>query len=188
VPYEASQERRVNAIGVYFTHGPQAGRFDFETRAHLPKSRAKKPRKSAQEVAQAHGLSPEEVGTIDAARFLSFVWKVAGRLAHAPEDWKRERPLWVVLDNYSVHKSQPVQEALPELEAAEVHLFFLPSYTPELSKIEPVWNDTKYRQLTKRSYETAGELKRAVDNALQRKADLLQAAHSKTEPLLQQAA
>jgi transposase len=94
----------------------------------------------------------------------------------------------IALDNYSVHKSQIIQEAIPALEAADVYLFSLPSYTPELSGIEPVWNDVKYREMTRRSHKTAGELKRAVDDALKRKADKLLACHSKTAILLQRAA
>jgi hypothetical protein len=60
IPYEAPQGRRVNAIGAYFSHGPLAGRFDFETYARLPESRAKKRRVSLEEQAAAHGLSGEE--------------------------------------------------------------------------------------------------------------------------------
>ena len=71
----------------------------FETYASLPKSRAKKQRKSQEEIALAHGLTLPEVGPIDKERFLAFVWRVAGRPSDAPGDWKRERPLWMVLDN-----------------------------------------------------------------------------------------
>jgi len=147
VPYEAPQGRRVNAIGAYFSHGPQAGRFLFETYAGLPKSRAKKRKKTLAEQAQAHGLTEEEVGPIDAARFLAFVWMVAGRPAVYLDGWKRSRPLYIVLDNYSVHKSRAVQDALSEMEAAGVHLFFLPSYCPEMSRIEPIWNDVKHHRI-----------------------------------------
>ncbi|MDP9313901.1 MAG: transposase, partial [Chloroflexota bacterium] len=59
VAYEAPQGRRVNAIGAHFTHGPQAGRFEAQSWACLPKSRAKKQRKTADQVAAAHGLREE---------------------------------------------------------------------------------------------------------------------------------
>lgn len=113
VPYEAPQGRRVNAIGAHFTHGPAAGRFAYQTWAALPKSRAKQPRKTPAEVAAAHGLPLDEVGPIDSERFLAFVWHLAGRAADAPAGWRRERPLMVVLDNYSVHTSQTVAAASP---------------------------------------------------------------------------
>ena len=57
IPYEAPQGRRVNAIGAYFSHGRLAGKFVFETYASLPKSRAKKQRKTPEQIAAAHGLT-----------------------------------------------------------------------------------------------------------------------------------
>ena len=188
VPYEAPQERRVNALGAFFSHGPQAGRFLFETYACVPKSRAKKPRKSLAQIAAQHGLMVTEIGVLDAMGLLAFVWKVAGRPATLADGWRRGRPLVIVLDNYSVHKSQHVQDALPALKAADVYLLYLPSYCPELSRIEPIWNAVKHHEMTRRSYDLLGNLKRAVDETLQRKADELLAAHPKSEPLLQRAA
>ena len=84
------------------------------------------------------------------------------------------------MDNYSVHKSQSVREMQSLLEAADVYLVYLPSYSPELSKIEPIWNDVKQHYLTTRSYEQVDALKRATDEALKRKAESLQHMHSKT--------
>jgi putative transposase len=183
VPYEAPQGRRVNAIGAHFTHGPQAGHFEYQSWASLPKSRAKKQRKTPEEVAAAHGLKVEEVGPIDSERLVAFMWRAAGRGREAGESWKRERELMVVLDNYSVHTSKVVDEATGELEAAGVHLVYLPSYSPELSRIEPDWNDIKQHYLPVRSFEQVGELKRAVDEALARKAQQLQQVHAKTTNL-----
>jgi len=183
VPYEASQGRRVNAIGAHFTHGPEAGRFEAQSWACLPKSRAKKQRKTAEQVAAAHGLGVEEVGPITSERLVDFIWQAAGRGSEAGEGWKRERELMVVLDNYSVHKSQVVEAATGELEAAGVHLVYLPSYSPELSRIEPDWNDIKQHHLPVRSFEEVAELKRAVDDALARKAHLLRQASLKTTSL-----
>jgi hypothetical protein len=180
VAYEAAQGRRVNAIGAHFTHGPDAGRFEYQSWACLPKSRAKKQRKSAEEVAAAHGLGVEEVGPITSERLLGFIWRVAGREGDASEGWERDRALMVVLDNYSVHKSEVVEAAKEELKAAGVHLEYLPSYSPELSRIEPDWNDIKQHHLPIRSFEKVVELKRAVDDALARKAHQLQQAYAKT--------
>ena len=79
----------------------------------------------------------------------------------------------VVLDNYSVHTSHTVAEACPELEAAGVYLVRLPSYSPELSRIEPDWNDVKHHGMPVRSFERVADLKWAVDEALARKAEQL---------------
>lgn len=180
IPYEAPQGRRVNAIGAYFGYGPLAGQLVFETYASLPKSRAKKQRKTKEEIAQAQGLTTQEVGPIDSARFLAFVWRIAGHPAISPDDWKRERPLYIVLDNYSVHTCQAIQKAIPSLEAANVFFFYLPSYSPHLSEIEPIWNAVKHHEIPVRSHEKVKDLKTAVDHALTNKAKALREAHTKT--------
>jgi DDE superfamily endonuclease len=188
VPYEAPQGRRVNGIGAYCTHGVEAGRFVYELCARLPKNTAKKQRKTPAEQAARHGLREEQVGTIDGERFVRFVWRVAGRPPVYPAGWQRERPLVLVVDNYSVHTCERVQQELAAFAAAGITLFFLPSYSPELSGIEPIWHDVKHHRLTKRSYEILGELFQAVDDALTRKADDLLAACSKSAILFRAAA
>jgi DDE superfamily endonuclease len=187
VPYEAPQGRRVNALGAYFSHGPLAGEFHFASWASLPTSRAKQPPPLAAQAA-AHGLTPEQVGRIDSERLLAFIWEVAGRPTVHAENWRRERPLVIVLDNYSVHKSDAVREAQPALAAANVELWYLPAYAPELSEIEPVWHDVKHHQLRDRSHPVLGGLKQAVDAALARQADALRSAHPKPEDSLRRAA
>ena len=187
IPYEAPQGRRVNAIGAYISHGVQAGQFTFATYAALPKSRAKQPRPLAQQAA-AHGLREEEVGPIDSERFLQFVWAFAGRPAVHAADWVRERPLSIWLDNYSVHKSDRVQAELPELEQAGITLHYLPSYCPELSKIEPICQDVKHHDMRDRSQTEVRALKEATEAALTQKAAELLASHEKTTDLLCRAA
>jgi hypothetical protein len=125
VAYQAPQGRRVNAIGAHFTHGPEAGRLEYQSWAVLPKSRAKDPRTTLEARATAHGLTVDEVGPIDAERVVAFLWQVAGRPAPAPADWQRLRPLMSALDNYAVHKSETVQAAQVQLTAADVHLVYL---------------------------------------------------------------
>ena len=180
VPFHAPQGRRVNVLGAHFTHGPQAGRLDFQSWAVLPKSRAQKPRTTPEERAAAQGLTVDDVGPIDAERLVAFLWQIAGRPAAASPDWKRVRPLMIALDNYSVHTSQTLAEARPQLAAANVHLIYLARYCPEQSGIEPIWNDLKQHQLPIRSFEQVADLKHAVDDALARKAQQLQQAHAKT--------
>ena len=181
VRYQAPEGRRVNAIGLHFTHGPLAGRLVYRSFAQLPKSRARKARKTLAERALSYGFASEaQVGPIDAARFLDFVWSAAGRpLLHAG-DWKRERALVIVLDNYSVHVSDQVAQALPALEAANIFLFYLPSYCPEMSGIEPVWQDVKYHELQERSHSDLVAWKAAIDAALERKAVRLSRCKPKT--------
>ncbi len=180
MPYQAPCGRRVNAIGGYFTHGPHAGRFEYQSWAVLPKSRAKQPRTTPEARAAAHGLTVDEVGPIDAERMLAFVWQLAGRPADAPAEWQRVRPLMIALDNYAVHRSQTLQDARPLLAAANVHLVYLARYCPEQSGIEPVWNDVKQHHLSTRSFAQVADLKAAVDAALARKAAQLHRTSAKS--------
>ncbi len=179
VPYQAPHGRRVNVIGAYVAHGPEAGRLHYQSWVMLPKSRAKKPRTTPEERAAAHGLTVGEVGPLDAERLVAFLWQVAGRPADAAPTWRRERPLVIALDNDSVHTSQTVVAARPQLTAANVALVYLARYCPEQSDIEPIWNDVKQQQIPVRSFERVADLKQAVDDALARKAQQLQQAHVK---------
>lgn len=142
VPYEAPQGRRVNAVGALAPYGPAGPRLVYETR-----------RKAE--------------GRYDAAAHLAFVRRVAGVPAGGAP---RTRPCVVVLDNYSVHHSQAVNDALPELTAGGVHFCFLPPYSPELNPIEPVWRQAKYQDIPERSHPTDTALQAAVDTALSTRA------------------
>lgn len=187
VPYIAPQGRRLNVIGGYFSHGPQAGDFQFASFASLPKPRkAKEPVAETTRASQAaaQGVALEEVRAIDSAAFLAFVWQLAGRPPDAPPTWKRERPLAVVVDNYGTHKGDRVREELPALQAADVYLFYLPPYSPELSEIEPIWNHVKSHEITRRSCKLLGDLKQEVETALVRKTLALRAARAQSSELL----
>jgi hypothetical protein len=173
VPYEAPQGRRLNVIGGYFSHGALAGEFRFATFARVPQPEKRADgslRKPLAEVAAEQGLAEEDLGVIDSEVFLAFVWQLAGRPVAYPENWRRERPLMVVVDNYSVHKSERVGWERWRLEAANVHLVYLPPYSPELSGIEAHWKVTKYHELPQRSYPSLGALKTAVETALAQRA------------------
>jgi transposase len=186
VPFEANCGRRLNLIGGYFSHGPLAGHFEYALYLGLPKSRAKKTK--GQIVRLPEGVSQEEVGPIDGDRLVAFLWHLAGRPSVYSSDWKRVRPLYIWLDNYSVHTGKAVQEAIPSLEAADVHLMYLPAYSPELSEIEPIWNDIKYHEMTKRSFNDILELRAAARAALESKANKLMAARHKTTESMRVAA
>lgn len=154
----------------------------------MPQSRAKKARKSLAERAAAHGLDVAEVGPIDSERFLQFVWQIAGRPAVYPENWQRARPLVIWLDNYSVHKSDRVREERSALERAGITLHYLPSYSPELSQIEPIWHAVKHHEMKERSHTELVALKRATEEALRKKATDLLLTRQETAQLLAQAA
>ena len=164
VPYEAPQGRRVNAVGALFH---KTRHFAFATLARAPQPR----RKSVSPLAA--GLEPSELGVLNAEFLIPFIWGLAGRPENAPPDWKRNKPLVIVLDNYSVHKSARFQQERVRWRAGDIELFFLPSYSPELSGIEPLWRDVKQHRMRRLSRDSLHELKRDVDAALKAKADAL---------------
>lgn len=99
-------------------------------------------------------------GRYDATAHLAFVNRVAAASLAG------RRPCIVVLDNYSVHHSQAVNAALPALNDANIHFWYLPPYSPELNAIEPVWRQVKYQDLPVRSHPTDHALQAAVETAL----------------------
>lgn len=143
VPYEAPEGRRVNVSGAVAPYGPHP-RLVYDSR----------------------------IGKLDGTAFVQFVWRDIAQLPPVlPAEYRRERPCVVVVDNYAVHRGQAVREALPLLAAADVTLFYLPPYSPELNHpIETLWRHVKYEDLPHRSYTIAPALKDAVDEALTRRA------------------
>jgi transposase len=71
---------------------------------------------------------------------------------------KAERPVFLVVDNHSVHRSGEVREFVKK-QKGKLRLFFLPPYSPELNPDEHVWNYLKNhkigRQTTKNGFELA---------------------------------
>lgn len=83
-------------------------------------------------------------------------------IPHGPE------PLVVVLDNASIHGSQVIRDATPRLREQGIHLYFLPPYSPELNRIEPVFGVIKHYELPERTYATVPDLKAAIHRAFRR--------------------
>ena len=82
-------------------------------------------------------------------------------------------PRVVVLDNASMHVSGAVQQARPDLARDGVHLEYLPPYSPELNRIEPLFGAIKHHDLPERSYPTLYGLYQAVTAAFGRAEDRL---------------
>jgi len=139
VPSIAPQGRRVNVIGALAPHGPDP-RLAYQARS----------------------------GKIDSAAFTEVLWREVARLPAAPTalpaGYRRPRPCVVVMDTYAVHRSTVVKEMLPALEAAGVHVFYLPPYSPDLnSPIESLWRHVTHEDMPVRSYPDADTLLAAVD-------------------------
>ena len=148
VPYEAPQGRRVNVVGALAPYDPAGPSLRFATR-----------RKGD--------------GPYDATAHLAFVRQIAGLPPAPTTAARRARPCVVVLDNYSVHHSQAVKDAMPALTEVGVTFCYLPPYSPELNPIEPVWRQVKYHDLPERSHPTDSALQAAVEAALTTRAHRL---------------
>ncbi len=61
------------------------------------------------------------------------------------------QPRVVVLDNASCHRSQKMQQALPQLRNEGIELYFLPPYSPELNDVEPSCGRVKHQDMPIRS-------------------------------------
>jgi putative transposase len=151
IRYEAPERRRVNVVGAWAPEAPHGPRLVIETRRR-------------------------EQGRYDAAAHLRFVREgIAALPADPPPGYRPPRPCVIALDNYSVHRAQAVQDAVPALAELGIHFYFLPAYSPELNAIEPLWRQVKYQELPERSHPTAGALQAAVEQALRDRAQALDA-------------
>lgn len=75
------------------------------------------------------------------------------------------RPLVIVRDNASSQHSRVVRDALPDLEARGLRLFYLPPASPELNAIEHVFRAIKHTHLPERRYTSQEALHDAVSAA-----------------------
>jgi putative transposase len=72
-------------------------------------------------------------------------------------------PRVVVLDNASIHTSKVIRNARRWLTASGIYLYFLPPYSPDLNRIEPVFRQVKHQEMPQRSFTTRSALREAVD-------------------------
>jgi transposase len=72
-------------------------------------------------------------------------------------------PRVVVLDNASFHTSKLIRAARKDLAEGNIYLYFLPPYSPELNRIEPVFRQVKHQEIPQRSHTTRRGLREAVE-------------------------
>jgi hypothetical protein len=139
--FEAPRDRRVNALGAWAPLGAQPA-FSYTT----------------------------TTGQITSEVVLDFLWGTLGGmtipLGELPAGFVRPRPLVVVLDNASAHTSALFKEHRDLLAKADIHLFYLPTYSPHLNPIEALWRQINYQDIPVRSHRTLDALHQAVRGAL----------------------
>lgn len=94
-------------------------------------------------------------GAMNGERFVEFVRRLRQDVG---------RPIIVIADNASYHKSGPVQDYVKE-QSGQVRVEHLPKYAPELNPDEQVWNHAKNR-LAKLFIATRHEMTDAIISIL----------------------
>jgi transposase len=75
-------------------------------------------------------------------------------------------PTVLVMDQASIHTSDAVTECLPRWQEQGVTVFYLPTYSPKLNRIEILWRFIKYYWLDFRAYESWKALVEQVEEIL----------------------
>jgi putative transposase len=73
-------------------------------------------------------------------------------------------PRVVVLDNAGMHTSKAVKARRKELAGRGIYLYYLPAYSPELNRIEPVFKQVKHHEIPRRSHTSKAELRASVES------------------------
>jgi putative transposase len=76
-------------------------------------------------------------------------------------------PRVVVLDNAGLHVSKAVKARRKELARRGIFLYFLPPYSPELNRIEPVFKQVKHHEIPRRSHKSKAELRASVESGFE---------------------
>ena len=76
-------------------------------------------------------------------------------------------PRVVVLDNAGIHTSKVLKAARPDLAKLGIHLYYLPAYSPELNRIEPVFKQVKHHEMPTRSFTSKADLRQAVEDGFE---------------------
>ncbi len=77
-----------------------------------------------------------------------------------------EKETWVVIDNAPTHSSEEFEEELERWAKHGLHVYFLPSYCPELNLIEHLWRKIKYEWLPLSAFASNKAFAQALDSIL----------------------
>jgi transposase len=74
----------------------------------------------------------------------------------------RLRPAVIVLDNSSLHHTDEMMEAQKRWKKKNVRIEYLPTYSPQLNRIEILWKRIKYQWLPLEAYYSFANLRRSL--------------------------
>jgi len=75
-------------------------------------------------------------------------------------------PTFIVLDNCSIHRSNKVKKKIKEWAKANIFLYFIPPYSPELNIIEPKFKNLKYHHIHTRHFNNRDELESNIHKGI----------------------
>lgn len=73
------------------------------------------------------------------------------------------KPTVLVLDNARIHRSRDLRAQLANWQQHGLYIFFLPTYSPHLNRIERLWLKVKQRWLKPIDYESLVSLRCALE-------------------------
>lgn len=73
----------------------------------------------------------------------------------------------VIVDNAPVHHSKAFKAKIKQWRELDVYIYFLPTYSPELNKIEILWRFIKYNWLPFDAYRSIENLKMRLNDILE---------------------
>ncbi|WP_422929688.1 IS630 family transposase [Singulisphaera sp. PoT] len=76
-------------------------------------------------------------------------------------------PRVVVLDNAGMHTGKAFKARRPELARQGIYLYYLPAYSPELNRIEPLFKQIKHHEIPRRSHQSRAELRASVESGFE---------------------
>ncbi len=94
--------------------------------------------------------------TIDSDRYIAFLKQILKG---------RAKPLILIADNVSFHKSKKVREFV-RAHRSQIRVFFLPKHSPKMNPDEQVWGEIKNNQLGKQPIKNKPDLKKRLSAAL----------------------
>jgi transposase len=71
-------------------------------------------------------------------------------------------PVYIVLDNYSIHTSKKTKKKRIEWEKENIFFYHIPPSCPELNLIEGKWRNLKHNRIRKRYFDNSNDLESTV--------------------------
>ena len=78
----------------------------------------------------------------------------------------RRKKTYLVMDNCSIHQNNLLWDKEDEWREKGLEIFFLPTYSPHLNKIEILWRFMKYKWLESEAYDNYCNLVEAVERII----------------------